>query len=1058
MKKTLSKVLMSLTAVPLFFSCSLTVENQESFSDGPTTRADYSMTRLPSQEPPHAIDGAAILPGEAPQFVIFGYDDNQFDDGMTNVLELYKTRVNPPGAGNPLTFDGAPARASFYVTPGGRDSQWVWTVDEATVVSWKRAFDEGHEIGNHTYYHEHGLQFTVERWSEEIQMCNDFIVERVGIPLEAVTGFRTPFLEYNTNLFYALKEHGFEYDNSYEGGIRWDGETGSTMYWPYTMDNGAPPGEQGRTLAKIPGMWEMPTDNVVEPSGGKVTGFDYNLWFAKQYTKAKFVATLKNTLDKKYYGNRAPMNFGMHTNYYSDKAIEEMKIYDPASERKLVTNVVERTQGIKEFLDYALSLPDVRVVTTQQALEWIKYPVKLTTPYVEHDVTITSTANGVITPAPGVHKVINHRDFTVTIDADAGYEIASVTIDGVVHSLTSNKLETLVLKQVTAPKNIDVQFIYDPAAVVYSINAVSGARGVFDKEGITRVERGDSITYNVIPDAAWAVSIFKIDGVPVSNPVFPYTINNVSNNMELFVDFEYVGEPYIFTYYWTFDYNNEDVDLTTPPVDILDLKGNVIETMPEALAERLAMEGSGFTPLGKLVNLANSYDWPQARFFIVDQNLAPYGYDSQGGPLKPWKSSAVDKNIIPLNSDIYVKEFDGVKLPDATLHNGWMKAVDTSHSFSGKWIDIFSADYQGYQYMTNLLNHITSATVKFQPGTQFKITLDAGLNGMISASLTGNHTPETEAFVAQGMDRAFVIVPDAGYEVASVTVNGSPVTLNENSMYNFADVQADAVLSATFKEKGVVTLYTVTAQAGANGSVDPASVTVEAGQSAVFTITPDAGYKVKSVTLDGTAVTAPGNVVHVASVSKNSVLTVDFDLIVVGQTYTVTAQGGPNGSVTPSSVVVDEGADAVFTITPDAGYLVDSVTLDGTPVSVTGNTYRVTGVIKNMALAVTFKKDDTVVSALSAVYTLGPDWGTGFSADVVITNNGTTAVDSWTVTMTYQGNQKVSGWNALFSQSGKVVTVTNTSWNGTLAPGASTSFGFNGSYSGVNDIPVISAQ
>ncbi len=81
------------------------------------------------------------------------------------------------------------------------------------------------------------------------------------------------------------------------------------------------------------------------------------------------------------------------------------------------------------------------------------------------------------------------------------------------------------------------------------------------------------------------------------------------------------------------------------------------------------------------------------------------------------------------------------------------------------------------------------------------------------------------------------------------------------------------------------------------------------------------------------------------------------------------------------------------------------------------------------------------------------DWGSGFTANVTITNNGS-AMTSWTLAYSYTGNQTLTtGWSGNWSQSGKNVTVTNASWNGSLSTGGSASIGANFSYSGTNTAP-----
>jgi cellulose 1,4-beta-cellobiosidase len=81
------------------------------------------------------------------------------------------------------------------------------------------------------------------------------------------------------------------------------------------------------------------------------------------------------------------------------------------------------------------------------------------------------------------------------------------------------------------------------------------------------------------------------------------------------------------------------------------------------------------------------------------------------------------------------------------------------------------------------------------------------------------------------------------------------------------------------------------------------------------------------------------------------------------------------------------------------------------------------------------------------------DWGSGFTASLSITNLGD-PLTSWTLEWDFAGNQQVTqGWSGTFSQSAEHVTAKSLSYNGTLAANASTSLGFNGSYTGTNTAP-----
>ncbi|CAM5334761.1 Chitinase C [Streptomyces alboniger] len=85
----------------------------------------------------------------------------------------------------------------------------------------------------------------------------------------------------------------------------------------------------------------------------------------------------------------------------------------------------------------------------------------------------------------------------------------------------------------------------------------------------------------------------------------------------------------------------------------------------------------------------------------------------------------------------------------------------------------------------------------------------------------------------------------------------------------------------------------------------------------------------------------------------------------------------------------------------------------------------------------------------TATYAKTQDWGTGFEGKWTVKNTGTTALSSWTVEWDFpSGTSVTSAWDADVTSSGTHWTAKNKSWNGSLAPGASVSFGFNGTGSG----------
>jgi mannan endo-1,4-beta-mannosidase len=89
----------------------------------------------------------------------------------------------------------------------------------------------------------------------------------------------------------------------------------------------------------------------------------------------------------------------------------------------------------------------------------------------------------------------------------------------------------------------------------------------------------------------------------------------------------------------------------------------------------------------------------------------------------------------------------------------------------------------------------------------------------------------------------------------------------------------------------------------------------------------------------------------------------------------------------------------------------------------------------------------------TAAYSIVNSWPGGFQADVRVTA-GPAAIISWAATWTFANGQTITQiWNATSTASGSSVTTRNVGYNGSLAAGASTTFGFLGSWNGTNSVP-----
>jgi len=95
-------------------------------------------------------------------------------------------------------------------------------------------------------------------------------------------------------------------------------------------------------------------------------------------------------------------------------------------------------------------------------------------------------------------------------------------------------------------------------------------------------------------------------------------------------------------------------------------------------------------------------------------------------------------------------------------------------------------------------------------------------------------------------------------------------------------------------------------------------------------------------------------------------------------------------------------------------------------------------------------------SACRIHYSIDNQWQGGFGTTITITNTGSVAINGWSLQFSFANGQTITQlWNGSFTQTGSNVTITNLSYNGSIAPGASVTSapGFNGAWNGTNSAP-----
>jgi hypothetical protein len=277
----------------------------------------------------------------------------------------------------------------------------------------------------------------------------------------------------------------------------------------------------------------------------------------------------------------------------------------------------------------------------------------------------------------------------------------------------------------------------------------------------------------------------------------------------------------------------------------------------------------------------------------------------------------------------------------------------------------------------------TSATAAPKPSSSSVTWTGNGLSSDRSSVETTICAPDPGAS-AEGEYLFFVLASTQSISSATINIGGSSAAMTKAntskrgvSSYRYVYAPGSAInpgallssgVSASYSGLGTPTLtvshgcvgsgsvtsYTITASAGANGTISPTgSTSVSSGGSQTFTFTPDSGYEVASVTVDGSAVTTASSYTF-SNVTTNHSISVTFAVAAVR--YTITASSGGNGTISPSgSVSVASGDDQTFTFTPDSGYAVSSVVVDGSSVGSPAS-YTFSSVTANHTISVSFAR------------------------------------------------------------------------------------------------------
>lgn len=161
-----------------------------------------------------------------------------------------------------------------------------------------------------------------------------------------------------------------------------------------------------------------------------------------------------------------------------------------------------------------------------------------------------------------------------------------------------------------------------------------------------------------------------------------------------------LAEPLGFAlrFYWLAmeDKYEDDFDET----EVYTRAGFFLGSFPARFVSALRMEGSGWLADGRVLNYAGRCRYGVGTCFEqLDPRTHRYGRGAGIRPLVPFRSVAVDPRLIPIGESLYIPEFDGLVLPDGTIHDGCVRADDTGGGIKKRKIDFFVVSYENFRYM-----------------------------------------------------------------------------------------------------------------------------------------------------------------------------------------------------------------------------------------------------------------------------------------------------------------------------------------------------------------------
>lgn len=526
----------------------------------------------------------------------------------------------------------------------------------------------------------------------------------------------------------------------------------------------------------------------------------------------------------------------------------------------------------------------------------------ITATYLRSIYTITITIIGNGSVAPGTNIEVNYgQSQTIHFCPGNDYNVNSIVIDG--SELSGSYFDNAVangytIASITNDHDIQVVFVKDEKVITAS---VEGVGGTISPSGKVLVKVGESHTFNIIPDSDYEISQVIVNNVN-QGQLDSYTFNNVQSNQTIKVVF--VKKSFVITAISSANgtiSNMGNVEYEIGQSANYSFTPNTGYYVESILVDGIALNG------GELSNaISNGYTFTNINtnhtisvlFAILKYNINISILGEGVVTLDPEGQAEYSSN-----KKIYISPADGYYI--AAVRIGLAELTS---------VGIDNIKTRGYYQLYSIKNNY-DIVITFEKIT-YNINVTSYGNGV------GNIDPGSDVVVGHGDDCEITFMPEAGSYIKNVFVDG--VSKGVITSFTFTNV----ITSHTVMVEFDVIMCRIIATSGYFGNISPEGEKIVAYGSTyiTYTFTPDYGYKVKDVTVNGVSVGSDTQYIF-ESVTSNQVINVEFEKIML----TIFVNCSANGTINPSGdVLVEFGSSKTFNIQPDSNYAVGYIKLNGT--------------------------------------------------------------------------------------------------------------------------------